>query len=332
MKSHTCDFKGSDLGALVGWPLVLPVLFAAVMHLGAAWRLLPAPRPILDIDRTILIHQAEASRLQIGADVVFVGDSSCLMDFSAKDLEGWLPPNHRVLNLATLSYMDLPACAGLLRNYVTANPDRLRVVVLLLHPEMLRGIEPVPQYLAWLQQFYDGADACDSDTVSARFSCLLGFNILKGRLLSRVLPVPLAKSYGRFYGFTTDLHRFLTAQQGSAVDPHQFVSQPGLGNAEYRLSAKMEAAGGTFKSALPPGAQLIVGITPSPQSFVTADYPVRHRAMLADWSQCLPADAVLADLPATLPDRFFASTTHLNEAGAQLYTRILTRSLSRHLR
>ena len=100
------------------------------------------PRPILDIDRTILIHQAEASRLRHGADVVFLGDSSCLMDFSAKDLEGWLPPDHRVLNLATLSYVDLPACAGLLRNYVAANPDRLRVVVLLLHPEMPVGLNP----------------------------------------------------------------------------------------------------------------------------------------------------------------------------------------------
>ena len=302
------------------------------MHLGAAWRLLPAPRPILDIDRTILIHQAEASRLRHGADVVFLGDSSCLMDFSAKDLEGWLPPDHRVLNLATLSYVDLPACAGLLRNYVAANPDRLRVVVLLLHPEMLRGIEPVPQYLAWLQKFYDGADACDPNTVSGRLSCLLGFDILKGRLLSRVLPVPLAKSYGRYYGFTTDLHRFLTAQQGSAIDPHQFVPQPGQGNTEYRLSAKMETAGSAFRSALPPGAQLIVGITPSPQSFVTADYPVRHLTMLADWSQCLQADGVLADLPPTLPDRFFASTTHLNEAGAQLYAKILARSLRQHLR
>jgi len=34
------------------------VLFAVVMQAGARLGVLPAPRPALDVDRTILIHQA----------------------------------------------------------------------------------------------------------------------------------------------------------------------------------------------------------------------------------------------------------------------------------
>src|SRR6478735_375432 len=77
MKSHTCEFTPRDLLRLVGWPLVPLALCAVVFHLGARSNLLPAPRPALDTERTILIHQADAARQPREAELLLLGDSSC---------------------------------------------------------------------------------------------------------------------------------------------------------------------------------------------------------------------------------------------------------------
>src|SRR5262245_35077868 len=112
MKSHEYDFEPADLLRLIGWPLVPVVSFAAIMYLGATLKVWPRSRSTLDIDRTILLHQGEASRARHDADVLLLGDSSCLMNVSARQLAEGLPGQHRVLNLGTLSYLDLPAYAG----------------------------------------------------------------------------------------------------------------------------------------------------------------------------------------------------------------------------
>ena len=92
----------------------------------------------------------------------------------------------------------------------------------------------------------------------------------------------------------------------------------------------METAGSAFRSALP-GAQLIVGITPSPQSLSP---PITRFATSHCWrtgaNACKPTECSLICPPLCLTA--FASTTHLNEAGAQLYAKILARSLRQHLR
>ena len=113
MKSHTCEFEPKDLLRRLAMPLLPMAVFAALMHAGALVRLLPAPRPTLDIDRTLLVHQAEASRARHDADVLLLGDSSCLMDVDAKQLGNQL--GRPALNLGTLSYLDLNAAAALLR-------------------------------------------------------------------------------------------------------------------------------------------------------------------------------------------------------------------------
>ena len=116
-------------------------------------------------------------------------------------------------------------------------------------------------------------------------------------------------------------------QTGTEVCVNTFVPQTGQGNAEYRLAAKLEADSVTFSSALPPGVQLLVGITPVPKSFALPNYAQRQRQMLAEWARWLKADAALVELPATMADENFASTTHLNEAGARIYTELLARAL-----
>jgi hypothetical protein len=86
MQSHSYQFTTRDLLRLTVIPMIACLAFTATMLLGASARIFPAPRPILDTDRTILIHQAEASRTASSYDIILIGDSSCLMDVNARQL------------------------------------------------------------------------------------------------------------------------------------------------------------------------------------------------------------------------------------------------------
>jgi hypothetical protein len=283
------------------------------------------------MDRAILLHQAAASQTSQGADVILLGDSSCLMNVATARLNVLLPPPHRALNLGTLSYLDLPAYASMPRRYAGANPDRLRAVVLLMHPESLRRMAPIDYYVNVLECYYNRVDMREAGGLFMSLMRLTGLEIFRSRVLSRVLPRPLPRTYSEAYGFTTDLERFLTRHHGSAVDPGQFIPAPGQGNAEYRLAPKLEAASRAFRLAMPRGAKLLVGITPIPQGFAASDFPAVHQRMLADWGSWLEADSMLTNLPAVMRDGLFASTTHLNEFGAALYSELIARELAKYL-
>lgn len=325
MKSHVCEFAPKDLARLIGLPLLPVALFAGLMHAGAWLHLLPSPRPTMDIDRTILVHQVEASRSKQAAELVLIGDSSCLMDVSARELGRQL--GRRTLNLGTFSYLDLNAYALMLRHYAETNPGRLRAVVLLMHPEALRRAAPEQYYMDFLKNLLDGREPCHTARAASRWSCVLGLDIFKGRLLSRVLPTAFRGHYGQYYGFSDRLEKFLREQFGSAIDPER---QPFQGNAEYRLARQLETASRAFKAAMPAGVKLLAGITPVPEKFAGPNYSQLHQQMLNQWSQWLQAEAL--NLPPTLPDQLFAKTTHLNEAGVPIYTELLAEVLKPHLR
>jgi hypothetical protein len=330
MKSHEYEVSGSDLARLAARVAGPVVLFAALMRLGAMTGLWPSPWPALDLERTIITHQAYASREPNDSDLVLTGDSSCLMDVSAIKLRQQLGGRHRPLNLGTFMYVGFGGYASMLARYNDVNPGRVRVVVLLVHPEMVRGIEPVSNYLLLLSDLYAGTDPNAPGSVHGQLCGLLGLNIFENRFLGRC-PLSLPGQYGRFYGFNLDLYNYMERTRGCAVDPHQFVPTPGQGNAEYRLSPALESACLAFRAAVPAGAKLLVGLTPVPESFAAANYPGKARQILRQCGQWLQADC-LTNLPPTLPDALFASTTHLNQQGCETYTAILAKCLEPHLR
>lgn len=330
MKSHEYLFNVKDVLELAGWPLAPVLAFATLVHLGAATRLLPPPKPTLDADRTILVHQAEASRRsEQAANIVLIGDSSCLMDVSAPRLNSTLPQGYISRNLGTLSYLDLSAYALLLKHYAAANPSRLRAVVLLMHPEALRRTDASEYHRSVLERYFAGEDFCQP--TSARLFCWLGGHVFHGRIWSRVVPSPLSGSFGQRYGFTGDLWRHLATHEGSAVDPGRYEAKSVQGNAEYRLTPFVERTSREFRSAVPNGVKLIIGMTPVPAGFARPDYAARRGEMLRQWGQWLQADILLSELPATLPDANFASTTHLAEAGQEQFTALLAAALRPHL-
>lgn len=331
MKSHYYSVERQDLAGALGAPLAVLLAFAAAMHLGACLAWLPPPRPSQNMDQTILIHQAEAASRPQDAAVLLIGDSSCLMDVDAALLQDMLPGGIEVLNLGTLSYLSLDGYALLLRRYAESNPGRLRAVVLLMHPEALRLPRSDPYYVGMLLAYLDGRDVCMAVSLRRRLACLAGLTSFRDRILSRLLPRPLPGEYGRLYGFTADLEREMTRCRGSLAAPGLYRSGPGQGNAEYRLSPQLGALGRELRRNVPDGVRVFVGITPAPQSFVLPAYADLRGGMLRAWSGVVSADAALDELPATMPDSLFASTTHLNETGMACYTRQLARALAGRL-
>ncbi|HXI50644.1 MAG TPA: hypothetical protein VNH84_04050 [Candidatus Saccharimonadales bacterium] len=310
--SHRYEFRSADVLRLLGGSLLPVVGFALAMHAGARWSWWPKPRPALDTERTVLLHQADAARDPGHADVVLVGDSSCLMNVSARRLGEKLA--RPVLNLATFSFLDLNAHRLLLEEFNRHHPTPPRAIVLLMHPEALRRLDSEPYYLAALTNYLAGSDQTRTDPTAGE---VLGVEICRGRLLARALPAPLGGAYGRRYGFSPDLEAFMKAERGSLIDPEP---QPFSGVPEYRLAPTLEKASRAFRSALRPGVRLWVGMTPVPQGFAGADYPARRDQLLRAWGEWLGASVLLSELPATLPDSAFVRTTHLREEAAGDYT------------
>jgi len=324
MLSHRYEFTAPDAARAVALPLIPVAIFALAMHLGAALRLLPAPRPAYDVDRTVLLHQACASLSRHNADLLLLGDSACLMDVNAARLGQLL--GRRALNLSTLSYLSLPGQGRLLREYVAANPGQLRTVVLLLHPGTLRLQAQPADYDELLADGLAGRDSFQTATGQGRLNRWLGLEVFRGRLLSRFLPFPLPGQYGLAYGFTTELWRRLDEGQGSATDPHRFDFSSARASAEFRLARQFEAQSRQFRNCVPPGVKLVVGLTPVPQSFAQQNHAPTCQLMLEQLAGWLAADAVLTNLPTTLPDELFASVTHLSARGADRFTELLARS------
>jgi hypothetical protein len=328
MKSHSCDFKPSALLPLLGFTLLPVALFAIAMRTGAAWGLLPDPRPTLDAERTVIVHQAEAARTPQRAEVILIGDSSCMMNLSARQLGESLQTE--VLNLATFSYLDLHAHATLLREFTLANPGRPRTVVLLLHPETLRRSGADAYYAGVSSSFIAGREPVPGEAFDSHARYWLGVDVFRERLLSRTLPVPLRGAFARRYGFTKDLDATLARDLGCLIDPDE--PQPLSGRPEYRLAPTLEKASRAFRKTLSPEVELLVGITPVPEKLAERNYLQWRNASLGQWSQWLAPATALTNLPSTLPDDRFTRSTHLRENAIPSYTEAVAQALKSLLR
>ncbi|MFH0878599.1 MAG: hypothetical protein V2A34_02690, partial [Lentisphaerota bacterium] len=309
-----------------GLPMAIVAAFSIVMTIGAEFHLLPPPRPSVDMDRTILTHQADMAGTAPAADALLLGDSSCLIDIRATALEQ--STKRRVLNLGTLSYLSFDGFALLLREYAgTHASSKPATVVILLHPSSLRRHESEAYFLKSLEAFLAGEDFCTGKALSSQPLCRLGFYAFRDRLLTRWLGWPLPQEYATRYGFTTHLWKRMTQDKGSVQTSGLYVYEKGQGSAEYHVSSGAKNLSRFFRQRLPKGYRLAIGLTPIPASFALPDYDATRMELLQQWTEAIGADAVLSSLPATLPDALFASTTHLNDKGAKVFTDQLSTAL-----
>lgn len=329
MKSHICQFTAADALKLALLPLLPVVAFAIIIQAAGKARLLPDPRPALDVDRTILIHQAEAAQHGPAANLIVLGDSTSLMDVSAPALQKDLGGDWRVLDLGTLSYLDLNGYARLLRQYIQNHPGNASLVVLLLHPEALRPGVSQPYFASVLESYLLREDFCTPRFV--KLFCWLGIDVFHARISSRLFPPPLPGVYGRYYGFANNLWTYLDEHQGSAIDPRAFHADEAHPIAKFRAGKTFQEQSENFRAAMPQGIKLAVGITPVPETFSLSSFPQARDQMLQEWGSWLKADIVLSNLPPTLTEAFFSSTTHLNEKGNEEFTQRLGRALKERL-
>lgn len=291
---------------------------------------LPDPLPILDMDRTILLHQAKASTGKHDAEIVLIGDSSCLMDISAAGLAEQL--GRKVLNLGTLSYLDITDFALILEHYFASDNVPPEMVVLVVHPDWLRRFESEPYHANVLDAFYSGREKCFGGDSFSKFTCLAGIETFRARVLAKVVPAPLDGAARDYYGFTADLWNVLERSGGSAVDPGRFDPDAPQGNAEFRISTTLARDGRSLKDVLPDGVRLAVALSPTPGRIVGNGFRPRWESLLSDLAEVTDADVVLGDLPESMSDDRFASRTHIAEHAINDYTERVADALRSRLR
>jgi hypothetical protein len=349
MKSHTYDLRLSDwmrlllppLLAFVGLVAVVQVIFRFDSHRkGAA---------AATLDDVILEEKLRMSRSKSSADTVLIGDSSCLMDVSFVEIRRACP-EFNCSNLGTLSTLGLPRFSALLQSFLRAQGPaggiqpvaasghalsepgpRPRLVVLLISPEMVRtAYQPATRPGSGrraAQETHARASFELSHWLSAA-DTLTAVSRIRTEVADALLEQPLPGRWGQVYGSLWGVRRYLVLHDGCAIDPSERGEGP--------MAPPLKSAGLSpwfasqckdFGKVLPPGVQLAVGLTPIPQSEAQPGYPRLCRSLVRQLKEALGADTGLTNLPPTLPDHYFSTSTHLNDMGARQYSHYLARVL-----
>jgi hypothetical protein len=269
------------------------------------------PWPLLDMDRTILWQKLEMADRGEPADLVLLGDSSCLMDVDARAMAG-----RRVLNFGTVSHLSLASHHLLLNRYLARAASPPSAVVILLHPDALRREESVPAVEAAFAAMQNGQLYADGRGFRVRLERWLGVAVLRQTLQARVLPVALSRGQGRRFGFTSVLRDELFANDGSLTATGRYQWAAGQGRAVYRVSGVTVEDSAQLALDVP----LMIGLTPIPASFAPPDYPAVAAQLRANWAKAFRAPVTPLELPAVLPDALFADRLHLNADGQKIFT------------
>ncbi|MFZ5893962.1 MAG: hypothetical protein ACOY0T_23065 [Myxococcota bacterium] len=280
------------------------------------------PKPLLSAIEHIVVDTQMKRSHSIGrADVLILGDSSVLMGIDAVQLSHELG-GARVESLATIGFMGPRGYAKLLDNYVSAG-HTAATLVFLMHPKSLETSESI-----LVEGRYEQTVLDDRQTTS-------GLLLTEGRreIFSNVIDaaatLPLPGAYGKYYGWADQVARAIRDGHGSLIDPHELrredctsgfvprsASEAVLRRAPY-LRASVEHAR---------PARFLVGVTPVPESCHTD--PTSRDSLLTQLAEAIGrSHATLNELPAALPDEYFASTTHLNREGRVHFTRLIARVL-----
>ncbi len=320
MESHHYEFSRPDLLRILAIPAAGCITIAVLVRAFAMIPIVPAPRPALDVDRTVIVQQIDASTQAAPAETLLIGDSSCLMNVDATYLSQLSGEN--VINLGTLSFLGLESFAQLLTNYLESHERPPSQIVLLTHPDFVRKNSTSRAHTEAFNHYLQQEDHSYVSNATWDLRRWLGIHIVKGRLLGR-LPLPLKGAFRDYYGFTTDLMAFMHAHNGSAVDPRTFQEDELKGSSDYRVAKYHSRSSTSMLSILSEQVDFYIGLTPLPQEFVDRAFSQEYEALLADWASLFPGSIVLSGLPPTLDKRHFSTKTHLNESATKDYTQRL---------
>ena len=321
MRSHEYSFGFRGAVRLLGPTAFMAFCLVALLKIGDALGILPAPAVSADPDMTLLVHQSHASHTRHPAEIVLLGDSTCLVGVDAPGLSMRLPGRPRVINLSLLIGFGLDVYGKVLQDFVTANEGQVSTAVLLVTPIRFAGTSPSTDSMAaWMGIHYShvhpGGDP-------------FGIKVLRGNLLSHVLETPLHGNGAAYFGFSSEIDAYMTAHDGSLIDFGRLNPLPGHpGSAKWTVPSAVGKRSRAFRAEVPAGVKLFIGFTPGPASRMPPGASEERIDLLREWNQAIGADALLTNLPASLPDAFYSKTAHLNATGQREFTMILAEELA----
>jgi hypothetical protein len=280
-----------------------------------------------DLLTTIVQEQTARADLIGDVDVLFVGDSSCLMNIIPEVVSDALG-GARVESLCTVGMAGPRGYAHVLERFFLRG-RRAGTVVLAVHGG------PLNRPPGW----NDFEDVVATGGIGAALppDMLAGIRKKAASLFRGVIePVPQGW-YGVVYGSDRRMRDYIRSHHGSLMDPRRssddkLPGTPENGRFRYVVSEAMRDALRSWAARRPRFGtdRVLLLISPSPQSLSDSETRVSRGAALATVIDIL-ALSTEDVIPAveTLPASQFASVTHLNMGARQAYSRALGDSLAR---
>ena len=326
MKSHLYLCTPRQLAKIILPTLGIVVITAALLNWAQHSRILPPAPATEDPDSTVLLHQARALRVPDPASLLLIGDSTCLVGVDAPDLSRRLPGNPKVLSLALFIWIDLKIYGEEVERFAAAHPGQVQDVVLLVTPPKLSGQTGDNTATRMWQQAvsakYDYPPTADAGRD------LLGGQIFRHHILAHVLDSPLHGTGAEFFGFSSEIDKYLTEHHGSLISFGTVATPRGAARPDWKLAPELEPESRAFRAKLPPNVKLFIGLTPGPEGTCPPNNSTSRATMLEGWNKWVQADALLTNLPSSLPDVFFSGGGHLNALGQKRFTAALASSLA----
>lgn len=322
MISHTYEPGWKQAGLLGLWTVLTLLAVAATLQAGLSMKALPPASLRQDPDSVIIGTKGKMAREKDSASVVFVGDSSCLVNVDMATLleAGGV----RGVNLGLLSYLSIHSFGRIAQEAVKSRGQGR--IVLVVHPDALRLAAVSLPHEKLLAAIFDDApvEIWGSPNPVAR---ILGFDEFRDRVMNRIIPEPLRGAFGAHYGFSGDLEKELLRSRGTMREARTFDPKLETASGEYRLATRIESECRGFRGRLPVGTRVRIIISPVPASIARKNHENQMDEFQARLESWLGADPWVSKMPSVLPDSQFATVTHLLQEASIQYSQVLRERL-----
>lgn len=287
------------------------------------------------VEHLIVMEQVKRSATLPAAEIVFLGDSSCLMGIDALAVERALDL-HPVESFCSLGWVGPAGYGQMLAGLIDRNTPP-KVLVLMFHPIAFRR-EPNWDYWSAL---VDNWERPKKPALGFPRSAL---DFLAFEWLTRLIYSPLPGAYALYYGSEGSFRSMIRARHGSAVDPStglnvsslrdlRAVPTPPTGKpADFNWNQPYQDSLRTLAEAikkLGPQTRTYLVVSPVPDwSFP----PGTEGKRIQREEQIAAALGITRENILATPDKmfgaYFSGYTHLNRWGQSVFTKALIKAIA----